>query len=77
MSLRDDIRALYRENRNISSKKIIERLGITPSRTFWKILNQEQVGMRGLYPARRKNTNAHNKATPKGMIYFIPPEGKP
>lgn len=76
MSLRNDIRALYRANRNISSKEIIERLGITPTRTFWKILNDEQVSMRGLYPARRKNRNKP-KAQPKGIVYFIPPEQEP
>jgi hypothetical protein len=76
MGMREDIRALYRENPQISSAQIIERLGIKPTRKFWQVLNHEQVTLRGLYPGKRKNTHAHNKATPRGMVRFIPPEKK-
>lgn len=74
MSLRDDIRALYRAFPNISGKEIWEKLGITPTKRHWQILNEEQVSKRGLYPARRHNTNAHRKVVSKGNIRFIPPK---
>ena len=75
MSLQDDIKALYKEHPNISSKEIIEHLGIQkPTKAFWKTLNHVQVGLRGIYPARRRNTHAHRKVLPKGRVYFIPPK---
>jgi hypothetical protein len=79
MNLREEIRALYHENRNIGSKEILERLGCKPTQTFWRILNDEQVSMRGVYPARRKNRNmphSHAKGFRRGAIYWIPPKQK-
>jgi len=78
-SLREQIRALYRENRNISSKEIIERLGITPTKHFWKVLVEVQVDYRGNSPDRGKNRgrpNSRMRGFRKGQVYFIPPEQK-
>ena len=74
MSLRGDIRRVMRESPALSGTQIAERLGVKPTPLFWRILTEEQVSRRGLYPAKRKNTTAHNKARRKGMVRFIPPE---
>lgn len=76
MSLRDDIRRVMRDNTALSGKQIAEKLGVKATPEFWRILNEEQVNKRGLYPARRHNTNAHNKSRNKGDIRFIPPKSE-
>jgi hypothetical protein len=76
-NLREQIQALYRENRNISSKEILERLGI--EKPIWRILNDIQVGYRGVSPDRGKNRgrpNSRMKGFRKGQVYFLPPEKK-
>jgi hypothetical protein len=76
MSLRSDIRRCLRQNPALSGMQIAEQLGVKPTPSFWRILNDEQVTIRGIYPGRRKNTNAHNKSRIKGMVRFIPPENE-
>jgi hypothetical protein len=76
VGLREDIRALYRENPNISGKQILERLGCKSTPQFWRILEDEQIGMRGVYPAKRKNRNkpiSFAKGIRKGPSRWIPP----
>lgn len=79
MSLEDEVKALYRENPNISGEEIRQRLGRPNTRRFWQALERIQVGMRGVYPAKRKNRNkpiSFAKGFRKGPVYFIPPEEK-
>lgn len=76
MSLRDDIRKCMRENPALSGTQIAAKLGVKATSEFWRILNEEQVNKRGLYPAHRHNTNAHNKSRNKGDIRFIPPKSE-
>ena len=81
MGLREDIKALYHENPNISSKQILETLGCKDTPQFWKILNDVQVGIRGVYPSQRKNRNrpvTHFDRTTalKRATRFTPPEPK-
>lgn len=79
-NLRERILALYRENWNISSKEILTSLGIEqPTPEFWRILNEVQVGLRGVSPDRGKNRgrwNSKMRGFHKGNIYWIPPEKK-
>lgn len=74
MSLRSDIQRVMRDYPNLNGTQIAAKLGIKTTPEYWRILNEEQVNRRGLYPGRRQNTNAHNKARGKGPIRFIPPE---
>jgi hypothetical protein len=74
MSLREDIRRVMRERPDLSGEQIAVELGIHATPTFWRILNEEQVSRRGLYPSRRHNTTAHNKARHKEGVRFIPPK---
>jgi hypothetical protein len=74
MSLRKDIQRVMREHPEFSGTQIADELGKKPNRTFWRILNEEQVSRRGLYPGRRHNTTAHNKARHKEGVRFIPPK---
>lgn len=73
MTLREDIRTLYKENRSISGTQILERLGRKSTPTFWRILNDEQVGMRGVYPSKRKNRSMP-RAVKRGVVRWIPPK---
>jgi len=76
MSLRDDIRRVMRQHPNLNGTQIAKTLGVKTTPTFWRILEEEQVSQRGLYPSRRQNTNAHNKSRNKGNVRFIPPESE-
>jgi hypothetical protein len=73
MSLRDDIRKLYKENPHLSGKEIAALLGRS-DRIFWQILNHEQVTLRG-GPTIRKSKSGHRyNVRSKGEMYFIPPK---
>lgn len=72
MSLRDEIMALYREDPTLSGKDILARLGRRGTRQEWRILEDVQVGIRGNYPAVRKNRNKFVIRHGKGITHFIP-----
>lgn len=74
MGLRENIQHCLRERPNLSGEQIAAHLGVKANQTFWRILNEEQVRLRGVYPARRHNTTAHTKVRAKGTVRFIPPE---
>lgn len=74
MGLRDDIRRMMRQHPNLNGTQIAAKLGVKATPKFWRILNEEQVNIRGIYPGRRHNTNAHPKGRMKGNIRFIPPD---
>jgi hypothetical protein len=75
MSLREDIRRLYRDNPGISGKEISRLLGRS-DRAFWRTLNHEQVTMRG-GPTIAKSKSGHRyNARSKGNVYFIPPKNE-
>jgi len=76
MSLRDDIRQCMRQNPTLNGTQIAAKLSVKATPTFWRILNEEQVNKRGLYPVQRHNTNAHNKSRKTGNVRFIPPESE-
>jgi len=79
LGIREDIQRLYRQEPNLSGKEVLARLGKEDTPRFWKILNQEQVKIRGAYPSRHKNRNKGAYSNPnasKGMVRFIPPETK-
>lgn len=71
LSLGQRIRALYQANPNISAQEIIQRLGVKPTRDFWRILNAEQVGIRGLSPDRRKNGDSFTIHIPRKSTPWI------
>lgn len=73
MRLRANIQQCLQDHPRFSGEQIAAHLGVKANRTFWRILNEEQVNIRGVYPARRHNTTAHTKVRAKGNVRFIPP----
>lgn len=67
MSLREEIRALYRDNPNISGEEVRQRLGQRSRPEFWRILQDEQLTMRGVYAAKRKNRSKRMIMRDKGL----------